>query len=223
MRVRSMPLSHRHRTIFIHIPKTGGTSIEAVLGMHGNREDVGVVPYPDQTADRERFYGRHLTHMTAERLRAELNDEAVFSSYFKFSVVRNPWERLVSTCAWSGRKWATGQMLDRQEFDAFVRRTHAAFAAVRGASQPAALHPHVVPQVAYLFDAAGRSCVDFIGRTETLERDWRVIRDRLGVDADLPTRMKSWHRPYREYYDADTHEMVAEIYASDIEAFGYHF
>ena len=220
---RPMPLSHRYKTIFIHIPKTGGTSIEAVLGMHGDREDVGVVPYPDQVADRQHFYGRQLQHMTAERLRAELNDEAIFSSYFKFTVVRNPWDRLVSTCAWSGRKWAKGQILEREEFDAFVRRTHASFAAAHGVSHPMPLHPHVIPQVAFIFDEAGRSLVDCIGRTETLEQDWQVIRDRLGVDADLPTRMQSVHRPYREYYDAETRDMVADIYARDIEAFDYHF
>lgn len=218
-----MPLSHRHKTIFIHIPKTGGTSIEAVLGMHGDRADVGVMPYGDQVADRQHFYGRQLQHLTAERLRAELNDKALFSSYFKFTVVRNPWARLVSTCAWSGRKWATGQMLNREEFEAFVRSTHTAFAATHGARSHAQLHPHVVPQVAYVFDEAGQSLVDFIGRTETLERDWRVIRDRLGVDADLPTRMKSVHRPYREYYSDETRDMVADIYARDIESFGYHF
>lgn len=218
-----MPLSHRHKTIFIHIPKTGGTSIEAVLGMHGDRKDVGVVPYPDQVADRQHFYGRQLQHMTATALRAELNDEAVFSSYFKFALVRNPWDRLVSTCAWAGRKWARGQLLDRGEFDAFVRKTHAAFAAAGCASHPTPLHPHIIPQVAYLFDEAGQLCVDFVGRTERLERDWQVIRARLGVEADLPTRMQSVHRPYREYYDAATRDLVAAIYARDIEAFGYHF
>ncbi|MFM7077832.1 MAG: sulfotransferase family 2 domain-containing protein [Planctomycetaceae bacterium] len=218
-----MPVSHRHRTIFTHIPKTGGTSIEAVLGMHGDRDDVGVVPYADQVADREHLYGRRLQHLSAERLREELDDDAAFSSYFKFSVVRNPWDRLVSTCAWSGRKWARREMLERAEFEAFVRRTHAAFAALRDVPGPTPLHPHVVPQVAYLFDAAGRSWMDYVGRTETLEHDWHVIRDRLGVDVDLPTRMKSVHRPYREYYDAETRALVAEIYARDIEAFGYEF
>ena len=218
-----MPLSHRYKTIFIHIPKTGGTSIEAVLGMHGDRADVGVVPYPDQVADRQHFYGRRLQHLSAERLRAELNDEALFASYFKFTVVRNPWERLVSTSAWSGRKWSTGQMLERQEFDAFVRRTHAALTGAHDLSRAGPAYSHVVPQVSYIFDEAGQSLVDFIGRTETLERDWQVIRARLGVEADLPTRMKSVHRQYREYYDAETRDMVADIYARDIEAFGYHF
>ncbi len=218
-----MPISHRLKAIFIHIPKTGGTSIEAVLGMHGDRDDVGVVPYADQVADREHLYGRRLQHLSAERLRAELDDEAAFSSYFKFSVVRNPWDRLVSTCAWSGRKWARGEMLEHAEFDAFVRRTHAALAAPRGAPQAAPPHPHVVPQVEYLFDAAGHSWMDFIGRTETLGQDWQVIRRRLGIDVDLPTRMRSVHRPYREYYDAETRDLVAGIYARDIEMFGYEF
>lgn len=218
-----MPISRRYKAIFIHIPKTGGTSIEAVLGMHGDRTDIGVVPYPDQVIDREHLYGRQLQHLTGERLRAELGDEAVFSSYFKFAVVRNPWDRLVSTCAWSGRKWSLGRMLEQEEFDAFIRRTHAAFAAENFSPRAATLHPHVIPQVAYVLDEAGRPLVDFTARMERLHEDWRVIRERLGVDADLPTRMKSLHRPYREYYDAETCAMAAEMYASDIDAFDYKF
>lgn len=62
-----------------------------------------------------------------------------------------------------------------------------------------------------------------IGRTETLGQDWQVIRRRLGIDVDLPTRMRSVHRPYREYYDAETRDLVAGIYARDIEMFGYEF
>lgn len=212
-----MPISHRHRAIFIHIPKTGGTSIEAVLGMHGERADVGLVPFPGQVPDRERFYGRGLQHLTGPRLREELGDDAVFAAYFKFSVVRNPWDRLVSTCAWADRKWADGRMLDRDEFEAFVRRTHAAFTAA------APRHPHVVPQVEYVLDAAGRPIVDFLARFETLDRDWQVVRARLGIEADLPVRMRSVHRPYAEYYGPDTRAMVAEIYAGDIDAFGYRF
>jgi hypothetical protein len=218
-----MPISHRHRAIFVHIPKTGGTSIEAVLGMHGDRTDVGVVPYTDQAPDRKNFFGRQLQHLTGERLKVELNDETVFSTYFKFSVVRNPWDRLVSTCAWMGRKWALGQMLQREEFDVFIRKTHATFAATNFSPRSASLNPHVLPQVAYVFDEAGRPFLDFIARTETLQQDWQIIRERLNVTADLSTRMKSLHRPYQEYYDEETRGMVAEIYACDIEAFGYHF
>lgn len=223
-----MPLSHRHKAIFIHVPKTGGTSIEAVLGMHGDRDDVGVVPYANQTADRERFYGRQLQHLTAEGLRAELADDAIFASYFKFAIVRNPWDRLVSTCAWSGRKWAEGRMLERGEFAAFVRKTHAAaaLAAANASDAPRLhppLHPHVLPQVRFLLDASGRQLVDHVGRFETLAEDWRVIRARLGVEADLPTRMRSFHRPYQEYYDAETRALATELYAVDAETFGYRF
>jgi hypothetical protein len=122
-----------------------------------------------------------------------------------------------------GRKWALGQMLQREEFDVFIRKTHATFAATNFSPRSASLNPHVLPQVAYVFDEAGRPFLDFIARTETLQQDWQIIRERLNVTADLSTRMKSLHRPYQEYYDEETRGMVAEIYACDIEAFGYHF
>lgn len=218
-----MPISHRHQAIFVHIPKTGGTSIEAALGMHGDRQDIGIVPYPNQEIDRERLYGRGLQHLTAEGIRRELGDEAAFRSYFKFALVRNPWERLVSTCAWSGKKWALGHELGREEFDAFVRKTHAASRAGFPAAVAEVPAVHVIPQSRFVLDTNGRSMLDFVGRFENLPQDWRVIRDRLGIDAELPTRMKSRHWPYREYYDAETRELTAEIYASDIEAFGYQF
>lgn len=218
-----MPISHRHQAIFVHIPKTGGTSIEAALGMHGSRQDIGIVPYPNQEIDREHLYGRGLQHLTVEGLQAELGDEAMFRTYFKFSIVRNPWDRLVSTGAWSGRKWATGRPLERDEFDAFVRQVHAAFRAGFPSSAAEVPVRHVIPQSRFVLDAAGRTAVDFLGRFETLPQDWRTIRERLGCDVELPTRMGSRHRPYREYYDDETRELVAEMYASDIEAFGYRF
>ncbi len=42
------------------------------------------------------------------------------------------------------------------------------------------------------------------------------ISERLGDTVPLPTRMKSHHRPYQEYYDEETRRMASEIYAHDI-------
>ncbi len=218
-----MPISHSLHTIFIHIPKTAGTSVEAVLGMHGDKQDIGIRPYFHQTPDEQHLYGRDLQHMTARRLRTVLRNDAMFSGYFKFTVVRNPWERLVSTCAWFDQKWARDEELAASEFDALVRRFYAQFRAAQAASQPLVVSLHLDPQHAYVFDDESRPMVDFIARYENLAADWQLIRERLGLKADLPTRMKSRHRPYQEYYRDDTRAMVTEIYAQDAHLFGYEF
>jgi hypothetical protein len=218
-----MPISHSLQAIFVHIPKTAGTSVEAVLGMHGDKQDIGIRPYFNQTPDPEHLYGGHLQHLTAARLRIVLQDEARFKRYFKFAVVRNPWDRLVSTCAWSDQKWARGIELGRPEFDLFVRQLHGASRAAKATSRPMILPAQLEPQISYVLDEQRQLLLDFVARYENLAADWEYIRTRLGVAAALPERMRSHHRPYQEYYDEETRAMVAEIYAEDVNAFGYAF
>ena len=61
-----MPVSHYHRTIFVHVPKTAGTSIELALGIR-HRED-GSEFYP------LRLYGRQLQHRTAAEMKYHILD-----------------------------------------------------------------------------------------------------------------------------------------------------
>ena len=218
-----MPISHSLQAIFVHIPKTAGTSVEAALGMHGDKTDIGIRPYFNQTPDAEHLYGGNLQHMTAARLRTVLQDDVRFKRYFKFAVVRNPWERLVSTCAWSDQKWVRGIELASAEFDRLVRELYAAFRAAQASSRPLVLPPHLELQVSYVRDERRQSMLDFTARYENLAADWEHIRARLGVNAALPVRMRSHHRPYQEYYNEETRSMVAEIYAEDARAFEYAF
>jgi hypothetical protein len=218
-----MPISHPLQAIFVHIPKTAGTSVEAALGMHGAKTDIGIRPYFNQTPDLEHLYGGNLQHMTAARLRIVLQDDALFQRYFKFAVVRNPWERLVSTCAWSDQKWVRGSELASAEFDRLVRELYGAFLTAKTSSRPLVLPAHLEPQVSYVLDEHRQPLLDFTARYENLAADWEHIRSRLGVNAALSVRMRSHHRPYREYYDAETRAMVAEIYAEDARAFDYAF
>jgi chondroitin 4-sulfotransferase 11 len=218
-----MPISHALQVIFIHIPKTAGTSIEAALGMHGDKQDIGIRPYFNQTPDAAHLYGGNLQHLTATKLRTVLRDDECFSRYYKFAVVRNPWERLVSTGAWSDQKWARGVELERTEFEQLVRQLHQAFRTAKATSRPMILPPQLEPQVSYVFDERGEPLLDFVARYENLTADWQQIRTRLGVTTELPMRMRSHHRPYQDYYDEASRSMVAEIYADDAAAFGYAF
>jgi chondroitin 4-sulfotransferase 11 len=218
-----MPVSHSHKTIFVHIPKTAGTSIEAVLGMHGDKQDIGLVPYFNQELDHEHLYGRQMQHMTAQAIRTVLNNDAVFNSYFKFAVVRNPWDRLVSALAWTDQKWVRGEELTLAAFETQVRQLHSLLATAQTAPAPVQLPHYLYPQSLYIFDAERRPLVNFIARYESLATDWRVIREKLGLSVELPARMKSHHRDYREYYSAATRQLVADMYALDVSLFEYEF
>ena len=52
-----MPISSDYNCIFVHIPKTAGTSIEAALGMHGDLKKIGILPNPDQKKDTSLLFG----------------------------------------------------------------------------------------------------------------------------------------------------------------------
>ncbi len=218
-----MPISHPLRAIFVHIPKTGGTSVEAALGMHGDRHDIGLKPYFNQIIDLEHLYGRDLQHMTAAELEQRLGDRARFECYFKFAIVRNPWERLVSTLAWTNQKWARGEPLERAEFTRAVRELHAAFCRAGRSSAALASSTHLRPQALFTIDGASLPCLDYIARHESLASDWDRICERLEISAPLPVRMKSHHGPYRDYYDAETRAMVGEMYDEDVRCFHYEF
>ena len=78
------------------------------------------------------------------------------------------------------------------------------------------------PQVDYL--RAPDRDVDFVGRTETFADDLAHVERRLGGEpVHVPHRNKSPHGSYRDYYTDATRAKVAEVYAADLDAFGYTF
>ena len=217
-----MPISHPHRAIFVHVPKTAGTSVEAVLGMHGDKHDIGIVPYFHQVQDQEHLYGGPLQHLTAQQIRARLANDEVFLRYFKFTVVRNPWERLVSALAWTDQKWVRGEMLDVEQFERQLQELAQAYRS-DAAGLMRALPHFLVPQYLFLVDPQGQLLVDQVLRHEHLREQWPLVARRLGAPETLPARMKSHHRHYRDYFSAEMRDFVAQLYATDIGFFEYEF
>jgi hypothetical protein len=81
-----------------------------------------------------------------------------------------------------------------------------------------------VPQLKRLTASGGRR-VDFVGRVENFVHDVNVVREKVGLERveELPRANKSSHGHYSDYYDDQTRDRVAELYAMDIEEFGYAF
>jgi hypothetical protein len=217
-----MPVSHELRCVFIHVPKTGGTSIEHALRLRGR----------NRGEDRRALYGRiesdglkprgfasgYLQHLTATEIRA-LAPAGSLSGYFSFAIVRNPWDRLVSSFLHedphlSRQARTVGVELDGLEFERYV----AATCELR--------HAQLRPQWEYLVDADGKLLVDFVGRFESLQDSFHEICVRLGIRRRLPHAKKSRRREFsdfRKYYSEIARNVVEERYAYDIALFDYEF
>jgi hypothetical protein len=205
-------LSRDYRTIFVHIPKTGGQSVETVfLKVHGlTWEERGPLLLRANT-DPSKGPPR-LAHLFANEYVAcgHVSPEE-FDAFFKFAVVRNPWARAVS--AYKYMVSSNGV-----PFGVFVRRT-----IMRGGRQLAVRQ--IEPQTRYVCGADGALLVDRLIRFENLTAEFaEVSRQIFGREEPLPTvNVSSDRRDYRSFYDDATADIVANVYARDIAMFGYAF
>lgn len=233
-----MIISHTHRFLFLKSLKTAGTSIEAALSQHcsgddvvtplndfaHNRDETGGIVHRAMNADQLPWWDKETIgqHVDAATMRANLPPE-VWAGYVKFSIARNPWDRMVSMFTWLKRNNASlkprkglahrlGLPFDemaqvRQHFRDFIRAgvdTNDRF---------------------YFLD--GQLCADFMVRYEHLGDDLSELCRRLSLPPLALPNLKAGFRPhkysYAQYYDDETRSIVAESHRRDIEQFGYAF
>lgn len=202
-------ISHEHRCIFIHIPRTGGTSIENAIWPGERSEGDLWMGFVSKYHNKYQTGG--LQHLLAPQIRKEVGAE-VFDSYFKFAFVRNPWDKAVSQYMLTRRRKDLQEFIGMNDGDSFKRYL-----------ELIARREHVqwMPQHRFVFDEDGRRLVDFVGRFERLEADAATVFSRLGLSAELSHAHATERLPMSQYYDAEAVEMVLRHYAQDIDVFGY--
>jgi len=200
---------HQYKCIFVHIPKTAGKSVSIALGFG----------WPG--------------HKDISQHAGELN-ATVFQNYFKFSVVRNPWDRLVSEYNYQKKKNRPKRdklhIFDergaQRGFADWVRTSFADPMHYRGEDWAGDVSPHIhrwSPQVDWI-SIDGKVAVDFVARLENIDEDFKTILKKIGMPPKpFPWRNSKWHWHYSHYYDPATLELVSKYYARDIEAFGYRY
>ena len=197
----------------MHVQKTGGVSVETALAR----------AFPDA----ERVAG--LPGRRHAGLADALEAEPGLAGYFTFGFVRNPWARMHSWHSMVVRRKAAADAGDRRlarqlrvnEFWAGVARELLDFEdfVLRG---PDLFERLRTPQLHYL-TAPGRRA-DLIGRTETLAADLARVFERLGVGTPgLPRKNTGPPTDYRAAYTPAMRDRIAEVFAADIEEFGYRF
>ncbi|MEM6484042.1 MAG: sulfotransferase family 2 domain-containing protein [Pseudomonadota bacterium] len=200
-------ISLANRFLFVHIPKTGGNSVQDALRAYA--DDEIITPHKHQDGI-ERFelsnksYGTKKHATFAEYSLAVGREE--LASLFKFSTIRNPWDRMVSFYFSPHRgsiKW------DREGFIQLVRE------------QPIAR--------TYLCTDADKAepldCnFDLIMKFESLEDDFFDAARQLSIDTyTLPRRNVSTHQHYSYYYDDEIKDLVSAKFSEEIDFWNYEF
>lgn len=208
-----MRASDSRRVLFVHVPKTGGSTIDAMFDT-----EVTDARKVDGFA-RHSPYGRLLKH------------EPELVDYWSFGFVRNPWARMVSWWSMISAVFARADAGHQRAIDKIARHPEAWLPEgefrhdfERFVLEGTEKIPKVGrPQIRTL--SSDDRSVDFIGRIESFEKDVNVVRERLGLPRleQVPRRNRSSHGHYSDYYNDATRRKVADVYAADIEAFGYRF
>lgn len=207
-----MIVSHLHRYIFVAMPKTGTHSVRQALREHLGPDDIEQVglfvnkrfPFDDVARIRH-------GHLSVRQMRPYLGD-AVCDDYFKFTFVRNPFDRFVSYCAFMTRQHGE-----------FERDPQGTMRRILFDLRPMD-HVHFQPQYTLLTNDAGALEMDVIGRVERMQDDYDAICARIGIPSRALDKVNGSKRgDYREYYDQALIDGVTELYRRDLELFGYAF
>ena len=234
-----MILSHRHRFIFIKTSKTAGTSIELALEPACGPQDVcaGLHKHVEQPSGREDEYGyrarnhrglfwprwnpdqplrqlrrdlydlqrrrKFYNHMSAFEVRARAGHD-VFERYFKFCFERNPWDKAVSQFFWE-----KGRPGVPEDFETYVQSPR-----LRSRFE--------------LYTIGGKLAVDFVGRYERLEADYREAMQRAGMNdpPPLPRAKSAYRKQYEDYralYSDVSRRVVEQKFSREIALLGYVF
>jgi hypothetical protein len=214
-----MIISPGRRYVFAHAPKTGGTALSLALEARAMKDDILIGDTPKARNRRSRVKtltarGRLWKHSTLADIEGVLPEDTL-RALFVVTLVRNPWDRLVSYY-----HWLRDQSFDHPavplaqtlSFDDFLRHDHtqASFSAETFGR--------------YVTGSDGVERPALFVRLEHLSDDLAPFEAHLGFALSVPHANPS-RRPlrYQGMYDSDTRDLVGRLCAGDIARFGYDF
>jgi len=226
-----MIISHSHRFIFIKSAKTAGTSLESALSLYCSGDDI-VTPLGDYSVNRDEDgnwihkamnAGDFKQHDHAITIKSKVPPD-VWSGHFKFSIARNPWDRVVSLFFWLHRNNPVLKPRRR-----FYHRLGVPFDELGPArtlfSEFVGKGDWETNDRFYIID--NELCVDYVIRYENLGEGISHVCRMVGVEVpalpNLKVGIRAKGRHYSEYYDERTKAIVADRHGNDIRLLGYAF
>jgi hypothetical protein len=238
-------VSDEYRFVYFAIPKVASSSILSSLlpffdyfevnekAIKGLTQESMLIDHKGQPiggphTGAHKLFSRSPFQINKELLLGGMDN--VYHNYFKFTFVRNPWDRLLSCYmskvvperfAGSFKTYSNVAFRDDMSFQEFAE------AVCLIPDEEANIH-FCSQHVFVCSRASGKNVLaDFVGRFENLEEDFEIVTKRIGIDAQLPhaadTSSTRGSRSYRDFYDEKLARMVGERYREDVEIFGYSF
>ncbi|MCT8341114.1 sulfotransferase family protein [Flavobacteriaceae bacterium TK19130] len=231
---------HEFKTVFVHVPKAAGQSVENFLLslLDKNRQEHGAEYLLRPNTD-ERKGPPRLAHLTAEEYtKLGYISKADYESYYTFTVVRNPWSRMVSFYKYRG----FNSLID---FNTFVQRYVPSYFEKE--------YWFYRPQVDFIYGEEEELLVDKIAKLESLDTDFKQVADALSLaEHTLPksnhserkglVSRKSWNllkkhpdiianlklsvpsvKGYRDAYNDASKKVISALYEKDIDLLNYTF
>jgi len=229
-------ISHTNKFVYVHIPKVAGSSINDTLKDEYFERDN--LTHPSLDPDNISFDPAPPHMRMSDYHKYGLLNQEQYNTYFKFTFVRNPWDRIVS-------EYRYRQYPRIFSFKEFIMH----HLPVPSWSDE---YCHIIPQYDFIYNMDGVIEVDFVGKFERIQSDFNIICDKL----ELPTkplfhknkssktfnlntniienlrfikslinknRRRNTFSHYTEYYDNESIDLIAHLYKNDINSFGYQF
>ena len=197
------------KIIFIHIPKTAGSSITMSLKKYTD-DNIRQVSEKDFLVTNEKFrlFGETYNYKHATGIELESLYPNKFKAYYKFSVVRNTYERLISLLFWANGAFDRDLLISRIIANTNCNKSH---------SRP------WWPATRYLCDKQGRLMVNEIVHFTHLERFFNKLCRKYKLDAQLKRLNVTHHSNYVNYYDPELRYIVSQYYEQEIKFFNFKF
>lgn len=161
------------------------------------------------------------------KLKQRLISAKIDDDYFKFTFVRNPWDRIASCYRNKIQKrWKNNPSPSLKQKGLYFENNNLTlkdFLILLEKKDNRFYNIHWAPQTSLV----DMDKMDFIGRFENLEEDWKHVCKKIGIDQlKLPHKLqtKPKNKSYRDYYlDQESIDIVSRIYKKEIELFNYKF
>lgn len=180
--------------IFIHINKTAGTSIIKVIGKPFRK------------------------HLTAKEIISTIGQKKWDSAY-KFTVIRNPWDKVVSQYKHNIKMNSNNMAKKHIEFKDWVSCTYGINKDAKYYGRPQMF----LPQVEWLKNYKNEIDIDKIIRFENLNEGINNVFKTLGIKHELPHVNRTVKTDYKKFYDNESKKIIADWFHEDIDVFGYSF